>query len=111
MRRLTVARLTELGYSILEAAGGTEALQLLAHASDVQLVFTDLVMPDMSGYDLAVRVHQDYPGVKLLLTSGYSEEFANAERLAGERLRLLRKPYRMAELADAVMATLSGRRA
>jgi PAS domain S-box-containing protein len=111
VRRLTVARLTELGYSILEAAGGTEALQLLAHASDVQLVFTDLVMPDMSGYDLAVRVHQDYPGVKLLLTSGYSEEFANAERLAGERLRLLRKPYRMAELADAVMATLSGRRA
>jgi PAS domain S-box-containing protein len=107
IRRLTVARLTELGYRITEAASGDEALQLLAGLADVALVFTDLVMPDMSGQELAATVRARYPSVKVLLTSGYSEEFANSEDLSGQRLRLLRKPYRMAELADAVRAALT----
>ena len=44
----------------------------------------------------------------MLLTSGYSEEFANSDRLDTERFRLLRKPYRMADLAEAVRAALVG---
>ena len=80
---------------------------MLAGPADVALVFTDLVMPDMSGQELAATVRARYPSVKVLLTSGYSEEFANSEDLSGQRLRLLRKPYRMAELADAVRAALT----
>jgi PAS domain S-box-containing protein len=106
VRRLTVARLRELGYQIIEASGGREALQHLASSGDVRLVFTDLVMPDMSGYDLAKQVQEAFPGVKLLLTSGYSEGFAASGLIAGEKSRLLQKPYRLADLAEAVRAAL-----
>ncbi len=102
VRRLTVARLTELGYRVLEASGGVEALDMLARTDAIDLVFTDLVMPDMSGYELAGRVREDYPTIGLLLTSGYSEDLANSDRLATEKLSLLRKPYRLADLAEAI---------
>ncbi|MDR3472078.1 MAG: PAS domain S-box protein [Devosia sp.] len=102
VRRLTVTRLGELGYQVVEATNGAEALAVLSNSTGVELVFTDLVMPDMSGYELAARVRELYPQIRLLLTSGYAEEFANSDRLFSEQLRLLRKPYRLADLAAAV---------
>ena len=99
--------IAEFGLAALWLAAALAALQLLAGPADVALVFTDLVMPDMSGQELAATVRARYQSVKVLLTSGYSEEFANSEDLSGQRLRLLRKPYRMAELADAVRAALT----
>ena len=108
VRRLTVARLGELGYQVVEATNGAEALAVLSSSTGVELVFTDLVMPDMSGYELAARVRELYPQINLLLTSGYAEEFANSDRLFSEQLRLLRKPYRLADLAAAVHGAISG---
>jgi PAS domain S-box-containing protein len=107
VRRLTLARLGELGYQVVEAANGTQALDVLSASTGIQLVFTDLVMPDMSGYELAARVRQLYPNISLLLTSGYAEEFANSDRLFTEQLRLLRKPYRLADLAEAIHRAMS----
>lgn len=107
VRRLTIARLEELGYGVLEATGGASALDLLAQGRQVDLVFSDLVMPGgMSGYDLAAQVRSLYPGIKVLLTSGYAEELANSDRLMSEQLKVLRKPYRLAELARSIEETL-----
>ena len=102
VRRLTVSRLTQLGYRVLPAGSGAEALQILASEPEVHLLFTDLVMPGgMSGYELSTRVRSLYPEIRVLLTSGYAEELAKGDHLA-EQFKVLRKPYRQAELAAAV---------
>src|SRR5262249_36013278 len=73
VRRLTARRLRDLGYRVLEAGHGAEALAVLAETSDVEILFTDLVMPGgVSGIDLAREVRQRYPRIRIILTSGYS---------------------------------------
>lgn len=107
VRRLTITRLKELGYTVLEAASGAQALDVLAANRDIALLFTDLVMPGgMSGYDLCLKVREQFPGVRTLLTSGYAEELVRSDELDAARLRVLRKPYRMADLAHAIAEAL-----
>ena len=101
VRKLTVTRLSQLGYTVLAAASGAEALELLKSKA-VDLLFTDVVMPGgMSGYALRQQVRTLYPQMPVLLTSGYAEELAG-NRTAEEDIRVLRKPYRMADLAAAI---------
>ena len=103
VRRLTVTRLEQLGYAVLEASSALQAIAMLHSTGKVDLVFTDLVMPGgMTGYELAGEVRRLYPGAKILLTSGYAEELANSERVDIVRLKILRKPYRQSELARAI---------
>ncbi|WP_404404606.1 PAS domain S-box protein [Pelagibacterium halotolerans] len=109
VRRLTVTRLKELGYNVLEAGSGAEALAVLAANPDVDLLFSDLVMPGgMSGYELCNKARALYPNVRALLTSGYAEELTRSDALAEAHLKVLRKPYRMADLAEAVAGALKG---
>ena len=103
VRRLTVTRLQQLGYAVVEASSALQALAMLHSTGKVDLVFTDLVMPGgMTGYELAGEVRRLYPGAKILLTSGYAEELANSERVDIVRLKILRKPYRQSELARSI---------
>lgn len=107
VRKLTVTRLEALGYDVLQAENGPQALEVMGRADQIDLVFTDLVMPGgMSGYDLCARVRIRFPGVRLLLTSGYAEEVVHAQKLADEHLSVLRKPYRQADLARAIADAL-----
>jgi len=107
VRRLTVTRLGQLGYRVLAAASGAEALEILAREHNVDLLFTDIMMPGgISGYELGARVRDLYPDLPVLLTSGYAEELANSEQLAAEQLKVLRKPYRQADLAQAIAEAL-----
>lgn len=107
VRKLTVTRLEALGYDVLQAENGPLALEIMSAAAQIDLVFTDLVMPGgMSGYDLCARVRKRFPGVRLLLTSGYAEEVVHAQKLADEHLSVLRKPYRQADLARAIADAL-----
>lgn len=108
VRRLTMTRLDDLGYTVLAAANGPEALKLLEAHPEIDLVFTDLVMPGgLSGYDLCAKARQMRPGIRCLLTSGYAEELANSDKLLAERLTVLRKPYRQAELAEVIAEVLA----
>ena len=107
VRRLSITRLKELGYDVLEAASGTEALGILENHRTIELVFTDLVMPGgMSGYDLCEQIRKAGYETKLLLTSGYAEELAHEDRLKSEHLSILRKPYRQADLARSIRRAL-----
>jgi len=108
VRRLTVSRLKQLGYTVLEAGTGAEALEVLAANDGIDLLFSDLVMPGgMSGYELCARARALYPQIKALLTSGYAEELAESDKLASEQLKVLRKPYRLADLSKAVGEALA----
>jgi PAS domain S-box-containing protein len=102
VRKLTVTRLSQLGYTVLAAASGAEALELLKSKA-VDLLFTDVVMPGgMSGYELRQQVRALYPQMPVLLTSGYAEELAGNQVKPDADLKILRKPYRMADLAAAI---------
>jgi CheY-like chemotaxis protein len=99
VRRLTRSRLEALGYAVVEAATGREALAMIGR-QPLDLVFTDLVMPGgMSGLDLCREIRERAPELRLLLTSGYSAELLDGEDVRRLGLRVLRKPYRQGELA------------
>src|SRR5690606_6362982 len=107
VRKLTVARLEELGFATLVAGDALEALTVLQSGATIDLVFTDLVMPGgMSGYELAHRVAENWPGMKVLLTSGYADELVRRDEDAIAHLKVLSKPYRLADLSRAIADAL-----
>ncbi|MGO8536129.1 response regulator, partial [Rhizobium ruizarguesonis] len=70
--RETVSRLQTLGYYVIEATNGIDALKELGAGHDVALLFRDVAMPGMNGDELARKVRERWPRVKILLTSGFS---------------------------------------
>jgi signal transduction histidine kinase len=98
------ALLDELGHDVIRVRSGAEALER-ALAEEFDLVFTDVVMPGMSGLDLAGRLAEQRAGLPVILTTGYSDEIARSG--AGGRPVIL-KPYRPETLAEAIEQALAG---
>jgi len=105
--RSTVSALEELGYRPLACASGVEALQLLGEWDGVDLVITDVMMPEMTGPELVRRMAQEHPDVAVLFVTGYVGEAGEAADLGG--YDMLRKPFTVSALAQAVSAALSRR--
>jgi CheY-like chemotaxis protein len=105
LRNLVVKQLTGLGYEVLAAEDSKAALGVLDTRADVDLLFTDVVLPgDMDGCALARAVAVSHPHVKILLTSGFPGTSLLGVKELG--VRLLSKPYRKEDLAGAVHAVL-----
>jgi CheY-like chemotaxis protein len=103
---LVVEMMKDLGYHVLTAIDAHSALWIIEHDNRIQLLFTDVMMPDhMTGIDLARAARRFRPELKVLLTSGYAGFDAGGER-GGTEFPVLPKPYRRAELARRVRATL-----
>ncbi|MGO4440354.1 PAS domain S-box protein [Rhizobium sp. RAF56] len=108
VRRVTVARLTALGYDVIEATNGHEAWAELERQDGIRLLFTDVAMPGgMNGDELASRVRESRPDMKILLTSGYSEPHAASREIAAGA-GWLKKPYTSHELAVRLRSLLDG---
>ena len=106
VRNLVCLMLVENGYRVLEARDGRDALRLCEnHREPIQLVLSDLVMPHMPGGELAARLRQVRPAVRVLLMSG-CPELAMAQRLGGEPLAFLPKPFTSIDLVDKVREVL-----
>jgi CheY-like chemotaxis protein len=102
VRKLAGRSLTSLGYKVLEAENAAVAVQLLEGEPEVDLLFTDLVMPgDMDGRALARWVLEHRPEVKVLLTTGFQDE-VRASRADDQPLPLLAKPYTKDQLQQAI---------
>lgn len=100
VRAITVARVEELGYSVLEASDGLAALEILKQSPAVDVLFTDIVMPGgMMGNELADEAKRLYPNIKVLFTSGYTEQASVQAGNIESDGALLTKPYRLADLA------------
>lgn len=102
VRAFSVEALRELGYEVVDARDGPEALRLIEAGHRPTLLFTDVVMPDMTGRELARRALDIFPELKVLLTSGYSPDKSEADE------RILAKPFNLDELARAVRAAIDG---
>jgi CheY-like chemotaxis protein len=109
VRKVAVNILRTLGYDVREAEDGPSALALLARPGNIDLLFTDLIMPNgISGQELLTHARALRPGIKALFTSGYSEQFIKGKGATEEGVALLSKPYRSQKLAEAVRAALEG---
>jgi signal transduction histidine kinase/CheY-like chemotaxis protein len=102
VRRSTADMLKEIRQEVIEAGGVDEALNILAVRSDFDAIVTDFVMPDRSGGDLIRAAKNRWPGLPILLVTGYVSE---VEELPPEITKLL-KPFSSAELASALRQTL-----
>jgi CheY-like chemotaxis protein len=106
---VAVAMIEELGYRVITAANGSEALARLDSTEPIDLLFSDILMPGgMSGVTLATRARKLRHGLAVLLTSGYAAD-ARAE-LGSSGFPLIQKPYRHSDLAEMLRIALDFRR-
>ncbi len=103
VRSLAVLRLSDLGYRVLDAGTGDEAMFLLrSHAGRIDVLFTDVALPDVRGPDIAATLHETRPETRVLYTSGYAEDAALTGVAGRAEARFLCKPYTAASLGAAV---------
>jgi two-component system cell cycle sensor histidine kinase/response regulator CckA len=108
VRILTTRLLERMGHRVVAAASGGEALDLLAAAGEegFDLLLTDVVMPGLSGPELADRVRAEQPGIRVLLMSGYAGRMIEERGLGEGGLPLLEKPFSAAALSEAIREAL-----
>jgi CheY-like chemotaxis protein len=99
--------LLQAGYTVLEAAGGHEALRLIQeNPGPVDLVVTDVVMPHMSGRELVQQLIQARPGIRVLLMSGYTDDAVVRHGILSAETEFLQKPFTASGFAQKVRDVL-----
>lgn len=107
VREITVSLLQDLGYRVVEAKDGVDALAVLGKQPDVDLLFTDIIMPGgITGIALAEKVRERWPTIKILYTSGYNETALAQDEATDVAHNTLLKPYDDIELARRIRSAL-----
>ena len=108
LRRVSTLCLRKLGYAVFEAGDGIEALKLWEkHRDKIDLLFTDFLLPGSeTGVDLAQRMISEKPSLKVVISSGHGNDFAQASIISGQNATHITKPYKASELARIVRARL-----
>jgi two-component system cell cycle sensor histidine kinase/response regulator CckA len=110
VRAVTRSALVRQGYSVLEAAGGAEALSLAErHPGDIRLLLTDVVMPRMSGRDLAQQLVTLRPGLRVLYTSGYIDDTIVHHGILEPWMAFIQKPFAPNVLFQTIRDLLDAR--
>ena len=102
VRRMSVDALRDLGYTVHHASDGADALKVLAAQPGIDLLFTDIVMPDMSGRELADLVRAKLPDLKVLYTTGYTRNAVVHDGTLDPGVEFLAKPFTISLLAARV---------
>ncbi len=107
VREVGKEALEEFGYQVLTAASGPEALTLIQKQRlEPQLLITDLIMPSMSGKELAQRMRQIIPNIKIIYASGYTENLIVKNGVLEEGIHFVQKPYQIAHFLRLVRMVL-----
>jgi len=107
LREMIKEVLESAGYLVIEAADPEQALTALGgHSEEISLILTDIVMPKMSGPELAARIQARRPGIRTLFMSGYSNEAVTRNGVLEEGTQFLQKPFTSDALLRKVRATL-----
>ncbi len=107
VRHLSVEALRELGYTVLQAPNAMTALRVLDEQPEVTLLFTDIVMPEINGRKLADEALRRKPGLKVLYTTGYTNNAIIHNGVLDAGVHLLTKPFTLEQLAGKVRDALS----
>jgi PAS domain S-box-containing protein len=108
VRTLVARTLRAQGYTVLEATNGAEALAIAEQhiGAPIRLLLTDMIMPQLGGYELAQRLRRQLPGIRVLLMSGYTDNAVIQSGALDSRITFLQKPFTPAALAHSVRQTL-----
>ena len=110
VRQLVREMLQRLGYKIHEASGGADAVKIFAqHQDTIDLLLTDVIMPQMSGRELAERLKALRPSLKVLYISGYTDDMLAHHGVLESNVYLLQKPFAPDELAKKLREMLDAR--
>jgi two-component system cell cycle sensor histidine kinase/response regulator CckA len=109
LRQLNARGLASRGYTVLEAGNGIEAIEMLEKSDgEVDLVVSDVVMPEMDGPTLLRELRRRNPNLKIIFVSGYAEDaFQRHLPADGEQFTFLAKPFTLKQLVNAVKETLT----
>jgi CheY-like chemotaxis protein len=107
VRAIAARSLERSGYRVLQASGGTAALELVHRHGKPDLVLTDLMMPGIGGAELARRLKERWPALPILLMSGYSVEDLLRQGALGSDRTIIQKPFTPDSLVGSVAAALS----
>lgn len=105
VRKMVCSMLSQVGHVCLEAGDGVEALGVLNHADNVELVLTDVIMPNMDGAELARQIARMRPELRILFMSGYNED-SIVRSLGKQSTLFLSKPFTATALMDKVRQAL-----
>jgi CheY-like chemotaxis protein len=110
VRTLVARTLRAQGYSVLEATNGAEALAVAEQhtGTPIRLLLTDMIMPQIGGYELAQRMRLRIPGIRVLLMSGYTDNVAVRSGALDHSFTFLQKPFTPAALVQNVRQALDG---
>jgi DNA-binding NtrC family response regulator len=107
VRKLGYDVLTASGYKVIEAAGGVEALEICANENlEIDLLLTDVVMPQMNGRELWEKLAAERPEMKVLFTSGYTDDMVVRSGIRNEETNFLQKPFAIDTLIEKVRQVL-----
>ena len=106
VRQVSVDALRELGYAVLQAADAHQALAVLALHPEIGLLFTDVVMPEMNGRQLAARALESRPDLKVLYTTGYTRNAIVHNGMLDAEVAFLAKPFTVDQLARKIRRVL-----
>jgi two-component system cell cycle sensor histidine kinase/response regulator CckA len=108
LRQLNARGLASRGYTVLEAANGVEAIEVLErHQGSIDLVVSDVVMPEMDGPTLLRELRSRIPGLKIIFVSGYAEDAFQKHLPADGQFAFLAKPFTLKQLVNEVKETLA----
>ncbi|RUP07911.1 response regulator [Hyphomicrobium sp.] len=108
VRLIAVDALRELGYSVLQASNGIEAVRMIEESHALTLLFTDVVMPEMNGRELADRALKLRPDLKVLFTTGYTRNAIVHNSVLDSGTHFLQKPFTIEQLASKIRSVLDG---
>jgi CheY-like chemotaxis protein len=108
VRTMVVESLAQIGYTVLAVSDGQGALKLLEDRDDVVLLFTDIVMPGMTGRQLAVEATARRPRLKVLYTTGFTRNAVVHNGVLDPGVMFLQKPFTLESLAAKVREAIDG---
>ncbi|WP_313809000.1 CHASE3 domain-containing protein [Sphingobium sp.] len=106
VRHMSVDSLRELGYTIVQASDGEQALEMLTIQPRIDMLFTDIVMPGINGRMLADRARESHPGLKVLYTTGYTRNAIVHNGMLDPGVSFLAKPFTLDQLAAKIRQVL-----
>jgi CheY-like chemotaxis protein len=106
VRQVSAQLVRDLGYEVIEAANGADALERLAKGERIDLIFTDIVMPGMTGRVMAEEAVKQRAGVKILYTTGYTRNAVVHNGVLDHGTEFLAKPYTASALAAKLRAVI-----
>ncbi|MDA3894703.1 MAG: response regulator, partial [Desulfobacteraceae bacterium] len=108
VREVVETALTENGYNVWEASTISEAEKLIAQQGEkFELIFSDIILPDGNGIDFAEKIFSKDSTIKILLSSGYTEEKSRPDAIAQKQFHFLQKPYPLNTMLEMVHRILS----